>query len=227
MYCKNPKLIYYYAFGFCSLPRLFVYLRMRMSTSKQHSCVQGPLRECRSIRSGASGLPYYFAPLVCISEVIEWLAVWRHNKPKKPKKNNYRASAIKFTNMRRREQIFQESTTQGKFAIMVEQSWTPRTEKSALEPSGLGWFLFLGWLQKIFLLFSPFGSASIPPVHSSPRFTPPLSSWRTQKTCRIPVTPKFYNLSFASWAPRFFLSFFLGFRRPNLITGLSGWRALY
>jgi len=26
-------------------------------TSKQHSCVQGPLRECRSIRSGASGLP--------------------------------------------------------------------------------------------------------------------------------------------------------------------------
>jgi len=51
-------------------------------TSKQHSCVQGPLRECRSIRSGASGLPYYCTPLVCISVVIGWLTVWRHNKPK-------------------------------------------------------------------------------------------------------------------------------------------------
>ena len=50
--------------------------------SKQHSCVLGPLRECRSIRSGASGLPYYCAPLVCISVVIELLAVWRHKKPK-------------------------------------------------------------------------------------------------------------------------------------------------
>ena len=27
--------------------------------------VKGPLREGRSIRSGASGLPYYCAPLVC------------------------------------------------------------------------------------------------------------------------------------------------------------------
>jgi len=48
----------------------------------QHSCVRGPLRECRSIRSGASGLPYYCAPLVCVSEVIELLAVCQHNKPK-------------------------------------------------------------------------------------------------------------------------------------------------
>jgi len=38
-----------------------------------------------SIRSGASGLPYYCAPLVCISVVIELLAVWRHNKPKTKK----------------------------------------------------------------------------------------------------------------------------------------------
>jgi len=48
--------------------------------------IQSPLRECRSIRSGASGLPYYCAPLVCVSEVIEVLAVWRHNKPKTKKK---------------------------------------------------------------------------------------------------------------------------------------------
>jgi len=84
MQCKNPKLFYYYAFVFGSIPRLFVYLRMRMSTPKQHSCVRGPLWECRSIRPGASGLPYYCAPLVCVSEVIELLAVCRitNQKPK-------------------------------------------------------------------------------------------------------------------------------------------------
>ena len=55
---------------------------MRMYTSNQYSYVRGPVRECRSFRSGASGLPYYCAPLVCVSEVTELLAVWRHNKPK-------------------------------------------------------------------------------------------------------------------------------------------------
>jgi len=74
MQYKNPKLIYYYVCVFCSIPRLFVYLRMRMSTSKQHSCVRGPFRECRSIRSGASGLPYYCAPLVCVSDVMMMIA---------------------------------------------------------------------------------------------------------------------------------------------------------
>jgi len=56
------------------------------NTSKKHSHVRGPLRECCSIRSGASGLPYYCAPLVCISVVIELLAVWCHNKPKNKNK---------------------------------------------------------------------------------------------------------------------------------------------
>ena len=51
----------------------------------QHSWVQGLLRECRSIRSGASGLPYICTPLVCISVVIGLLNVWRHNKPKTKK----------------------------------------------------------------------------------------------------------------------------------------------
>ena len=50
--------------------------------SKQHSYVRGPLRECRSIWSGTSGLPYYCAPLVCVSDVIDSLAVWWYNKPK-------------------------------------------------------------------------------------------------------------------------------------------------
>jgi len=35
-----------------------------------------------AFKSGASGLPYYCAPLVCISEVIELLAVWWHYKTK-------------------------------------------------------------------------------------------------------------------------------------------------
>ena len=44
--------------------------------------IQSPLRECRSIRSGASGLPYYCAQLVCVPAVLGLLAVWRHNKSK-------------------------------------------------------------------------------------------------------------------------------------------------
>jgi len=47
-----------------------------------HLQIQGPLRECRSIRPGASGLPYYCAPLVCVPDLIGLLPVWRHNQPK-------------------------------------------------------------------------------------------------------------------------------------------------
>ena len=36
----------------------------------------------RQWRSGASRPRYYCAPLVCVSAVLELLAVWRHNKPK-------------------------------------------------------------------------------------------------------------------------------------------------
>jgi len=53
--------------------------------------IQGPLRECHSIRPGASGLPYYCTPLVCIPAVtvIGLLAVWRHNKPKPTNHNMF------------------------------------------------------------------------------------------------------------------------------------------
>jgi len=57
------------------------------NNSQPHWSVRGPLRECRSIRSGASGLPCYYAPLVCASAVLESLAVWWHTKPKN--KNSY------------------------------------------------------------------------------------------------------------------------------------------
>ena len=49
---------------------------------KVYSQIQGPLRECRSIRSGFCRLPYYCAPPVCVPAVIGGLAVWRHYKPK-------------------------------------------------------------------------------------------------------------------------------------------------
>jgi len=56
---------------------------MRMYTSNQYSYVRvwGPLQEYSSIRPGISGLLYYCAPLVCVSEAIKLPAVWRHNKP--------------------------------------------------------------------------------------------------------------------------------------------------
>jgi len=44
--------------------------------------VQGPLRECLSIRSGFCGLPLYCAPLVCVPAVIGVLVVRWHNKSK-------------------------------------------------------------------------------------------------------------------------------------------------
>ena len=44
--------------------------------------IQGPLRECRSIRPGTSGLPHYCAPLVCVPAVLGLLAVWWDNKLK-------------------------------------------------------------------------------------------------------------------------------------------------
>jgi len=52
------------------------------TTSKQHNYVQCPLRECCSIWSGASGLTYYCAPLVCVSDVMDSLDAWQYNKPK-------------------------------------------------------------------------------------------------------------------------------------------------
>ena len=61
--------------------------KQHSSNTQLHSCVQGPLREktkkqseCCSIRPGAFGLPYYCTPPVCVSDVIEVLAVWQHNK---------------------------------------------------------------------------------------------------------------------------------------------------
>jgi len=71
--------------------KLLLWLCVLFYSSFVYTCVcvflhiQSPLRECRPVRSGASGLPCYCAPLVCISVVIGLLAVWQHNKPKTKK----------------------------------------------------------------------------------------------------------------------------------------------
>jgi len=75
-------------------PKLLLCLCVLFYSSFVYTCVcvflhiQSPLREFRSIQSGASGLPYYCAPPVCVSEVIELLTVCRHNKPKNQKTNS-------------------------------------------------------------------------------------------------------------------------------------------
>ena len=56
---------------------------MRMFTWNQYSYVQGPLRECRSIRPGGFGLPYYCTPPVCVPAVLGALAVWRLSQKKR------------------------------------------------------------------------------------------------------------------------------------------------
>jgi len=68
-------------FGCTRLARCVDSKPNKKKTSFVYTCVciflhtQCPLRECRSIRSGASGLPYDCAPLVCVSAVMEFLAV--------------------------------------------------------------------------------------------------------------------------------------------------------
>ena len=67
-------------------PKLLLCLSVSFYSSFVYTCVcvflhiQSPLREYRPIRSGASGLPYYCASLVCVSAVMELLAVWRLKK---------------------------------------------------------------------------------------------------------------------------------------------------
>jgi len=51
---------------------------------------KGPLpfySKKNKIRSGFCGFSSYFAPLVCMLDVVGVLAVWRHNKPKTQKQN--------------------------------------------------------------------------------------------------------------------------------------------
>jgi len=60
---------------FCSIPFLFAYNGCVCDFNSKVHCGS-------ALGPGASGLPYYCAPRVCIPAVLEGLAVWRHNKPK-------------------------------------------------------------------------------------------------------------------------------------------------
>jgi hypothetical protein len=138
MKCQNQKfnllqcrIICYFSCVFCFIHRLFAYMRMRMYISKQHSCVRGPLRECRSIHSGASGLPYYCKPLVCISAVIGLLAVCRHNKPKN---KNQKTSSVASSVVPPPSRIF---------------STLPLVQVVSQNDSGNGWLWNAGPLQRV------------------------------------------------------------------------------
>ena len=77
-------------FLFCLYICVYVYRQILYICVCVCRQIQGPLRECCSIRSGASRLPYYCAPLVCVPDVIGSPAVWQQNKPKtkKPGRND-------------------------------------------------------------------------------------------------------------------------------------------
>ena len=53
-----------------------------------------PFRERRSIRLGASGLPYYCTTPVTVSDVLGVLTVWRQNKTNKKKAHAPRRRAV-------------------------------------------------------------------------------------------------------------------------------------
>ena len=92
----NPNLIYHDAFEFCSIPRLFVCLHLRMSSSQQYAnvyvksifvcpgCIAGvPFDSVRRFRSTL------LLRTTCMRRwVIELLAVWRLSTKKKILRNN-------------------------------------------------------------------------------------------------------------------------------------------
>jgi len=83
---------------FCSNSRLFDYMCMHLplipwsiagvlsSRALPDFPTTVPPPVCvPDFRSGASELPDYCTPIVCISDIIGLLTVWRHNKPKTKK----------------------------------------------------------------------------------------------------------------------------------------------
>jgi len=86
---------------------------------------QSPLRGCRLIRSGASGLPYYCA-LVGVSEVIELLVVWRHKKPKLKIRRGSLPPGSWFGNHTRKKHSFPSQVTAVLIAIYYSWCWATR-----------------------------------------------------------------------------------------------------
>ena len=80
--------VYFSGCAFCSIP-LMLYICVCVCFQ-----IQCPLRECRSIRSGACSLPCYCAALVRVPDVIELLSVWRYNKPKPKTTRGPRCEAL-------------------------------------------------------------------------------------------------------------------------------------
>ena len=70
--------------SFTTICECLLHNNMRMFTSNQYSYVRGPLRVCRSIRPGASGLPYY-CNYICVRFGCTRHAGCVDSKPKKKK----------------------------------------------------------------------------------------------------------------------------------------------
>jgi len=132
---------------------------MRMSTSKklcmwictsnQYSNFRGPLRECRSNRSGASGLPYYCAPLACVSAVIDSLTVCRHNKPKPQKKKNW-TECWDWTELNLSPSL-RASAFEG---VPSYYCTPPLTAPDVIGARGVCWFVLLNWYW-VLVMYGP------------------------------------------------------------------------
>jgi len=92
--------------------------------------VPGPLWAGSAFRPGASGLPYYCAPLVCVPAVLGELAVWQHNKPKT--KNQHSGDFVASRDQRSRSVAIQIDT-----AELVSQTATLHRPR-ALLPATIG-----------------------------------------------------------------------------------------
>jgi len=63
-----------------------------------HASASNSMVHCgRAFKPGASGLPYYCKPPVCVPDVIDALAMWRQNTPKKESPTQMREATNKKT----------------------------------------------------------------------------------------------------------------------------------
>jgi hypothetical protein len=74
----------------------------------------------RAFKPGASGLPYYCKSPVCVPDVIDALAVWRQNTPKKESPTQMREAENK-KNKKKILELTHRDWTQGSSLINSDQ----------------------------------------------------------------------------------------------------------
>jgi len=81
--CAFTGMLRVYGCVFCFNSLLFVYMCVRMPSSpNKQTNKQSKVHSGSALGPGASRLPYYCTPPVCIPAVIGRLVVWRHNNKK-------------------------------------------------------------------------------------------------------------------------------------------------